>query len=294
MISAFERFSLLFLGSAVALGIGGAIILRMPAAPLAPATGSASEQQRSGNAVTASAVAAANNVAEPPRYDLEAVAAGAAVPRIFGGLPPETSATGGDKNRGDENWPTILPLVLFVNEDIVADRTQFWNIRHNLNLGERLSPEQRIWLELVSERYAAPGDDLDELARRMDVVPPSIVLAAVSRMQSGAQVATREAKSAVAERQVLREAPHDFDSPLDAVRAYVRAVNTASAYDGFRKERERLRLAGEPLDGLHLAASLPKLQPNNPLSAEELGGMIAAHRLTRFDRARPQPSGRAN
>jgi hypothetical protein len=74
----------------------------------------------------------------------------------------------------------------------------------------------------------------------------------------------------------------------------VEAVNTALAYNGIRKERERLRLAGEPLDGLHLAASLPKLQPNNPLSAEELSAMIAAHRLTRFDRARLQPSVRAN
>jgi Bax protein len=213
----------------------------MPAAPLAPATGSASEQQRSENATTASAVAVANNVVEPPEYDLEVVAAGAAVPRIFGGSP-ENSEAAGHKTRGEENWRTILPLVLFVNEDILADRKKLWKIRHNLNLGERLLPEQRIWLELASERYAAPGGDLDELARRMDVV-----LAAVRRMQSGAQVAARGAKSAVAERrQVLGETPHHLDSPFDAVRAYVRAVNTASAYDGFRKERERIRCGRAP------------------------------------------------
>ena len=85
-----------------------------------------------------------------------------------------------------------------------------------LNLGERLLPEQRIWLDLVSGRYTAPSGDFDELARRMDVVPPSIVLAAVGRMQSGAQVAGRGAKAAVAERaalirQVLGETPHRLE-----------------------------------------------------------------------------------
>jgi Bax protein len=299
MLSAFERFSLLLLAGAMVFGIGGAIILRTPVAPLAVATLSASEEQRSENATTASALAAANDVVEPSEYDLEAVAAGAAVPRVFDGSPPKKREAGEHKTREEESWQTILPLVLLVNEDILADRKQLWSIRHNLNLGERLLPEQRIWLEVVSERYTTLGDGLDELARRIDVVPPSIVLAAASKMlQSGAQVAAHGAKSAVAERAaVVREGvgetPHRHDSPLAAVRAYMRTLNTASAYDGFRRERERLRLAGEPLDGLHLAASLPKLPPSNQLSAEELSAMITAHRLTRFDRARLQRSGPA-
>jgi Bax protein len=190
--------------------------------------------------------------------------------------------------------------VLLVNEDILADRKQLWSIRHNLNIGERLLPEQRIWLEVLSERYATLADGLDELARRVDVIPPSIVLAAASKMlQSGASVTAHGAKSAVAERataikQGVGETPHRLDSPLDTVRAYMRTLNTAPAYDGFRRERERLRLAGEPLDGQHLAASLPKLRPSNQLSAEELSAVITAHRLTRFDRARLQRSGPAS
>jgi Bax protein len=287
MIGAFERFSLLFLAGATVFGIGGAII-------------TASGEQQSGNATTASALAAANDVVEVSEYDLEAVAAGATVPRVFDGSPPNKREAGGHETREEESWQTILPLVLLVNEDILADRKQLWSIRHNLNLGERLLPEQRIWLEVVSERYATLGDGLDELARQVDVIPPSIVLAAVSKLlQSGAQVTAHGAKLAVAERaavirQGVGETPHRLDSPLDTVRAYMRTLNTAPAYDGFRRERERLRLAGEPLDGLHLAASLPKLRPSTQLSAEELSAVITAHRLTRFDRARLQRSGPAS
>jgi hypothetical protein len=144
MISAFERFSLLLLAGAMVFGIGGAIILRTPVAPLAVATLSASEEQRSENATTASALAAANDVVEPSEYDLEAVAAGAAVPRVFDGSPPKKREAGEHKTREEESWQTILPLVLLVNEDILADRKQLWSIRHNLNLGERLLAEQRI------------------------------------------------------------------------------------------------------------------------------------------------------
>ena len=293
MISAFQRFSLLFLAVAMVFGIGGAIVMRTPIAPQPPTT-SASDGHRPENAGTAVS-AAADDVVEPPEYDLEAVAAGAAVPRVFERSTPHRFEAGRQEVPGEESWRAILPLVLLANEDILADRRELWSIRFRLNLGERLLPEQRIWLDLVAGRYATPGGDLDELARRMDVVPPSIVLAAVGTMQSGAQVAGRKAKSAAAERaalirQVLGETRRHPKSPFDAVRAYTRAVNTASVYEGFRKERQRLRLAGEPLDGLHLAAFLPKLQPSSPFAAEELSKMITAHRLTRFDRARLQPS----
>jgi Bax protein len=293
MIGAFERFSLLFLAGAVVLGIGGAAVLRMPAAP--PAIDSGSEQQQSENPTTAPASAVPNDLPEPSEYDLEAVAAGAEVPRVFDWPPPENRDGAGHKVSREESWRTILPLVLLVNEDILADRRQLWSIRHDLNLGERILPEQRIWLEVVSERYGAPAGDLDELARRMDVVPPSIVLAAGEMLRSGTQVVERGAKSAVPQRgavirQSVEKHRHHRDSPLDAVRAYVRALNTVPACDGFRKERERLRLAGEPLDGLHLAAFLPKHLPGNHLSAEELSAIITANHLTRFDRARLQPN----
>lgn len=292
MIGAFERFSLLFLAGAIIFAIGGAIIVRMPMAPPAPSTSAASDGGRSENVTTAPA-SAANDVAESSEYDLEAVAAGAAVPRIFDRSLPD-QREGGREVPGEESWRRLLPLVLLVNEGILADRKQLWSIRHDLKFHERLSPEQRIWLDLAAERYAAPGGDLDELARRMDVVPPSIALAAVGTMQSVAPVAGRKTKSALAERaaliaQVLGETSPLRDLPLDIVRAYVRAVNTASAYESFRRERERLRLAGEPLDGLHLAAFLPKF-PSSPFAAGELSAMITAHRLTRFDRARLQPS----
>jgi Bax protein len=253
-----------------------------------------SEGGRSENATTESAAPATGAVEPTPEYDLEAVAAGSAVPRIFDQFPPSGHAL-----RREESWRRLLPLVLLVNEEILGDRKQLWTIRQERARGEPLAPEERIWLELVSERYAVPGSDLRELARRVDAIPPSIMLAAVATLQSEAQVGGRGAKSAAAERaalirQVFGEKPPPLDSPLNAVRAYARALNTMPANGNFRTERERLRHLGQPLDGAHLAAFLPKLQPGNSLGADQLTTMITTQRLTRFDRAQLQPTDPAN
>ena len=59
-------------------------------------------------------------------------------------------------------------------------------------------------------------------------------------------------------------------------------------YEGFRRARARMRLAGETLDSLRLARELPKL--HSRLSTEDVAALITAHRLDRFDAARLQPS----
>ena len=83
--------------------------------------------------------------------------------------------------------------------------------------------------------------------------------------------------------------PSPARSPLEFIRTLVRALNTAPAYQNFRSARAELRLAGQPLDGLRLAAALPS-QRGSQLNGEHIVGLITARRLDRFDSARLQPS----
>jgi uncharacterized FlgJ-related protein len=145
----------------------------------------------------------------------------------------------------------------------------------------------------------------------MDVVPPSIVLAAANeeleRERQEAREKQREAARAgkavkaarntsagsSSSKHVLGETgsktpPSLTRSPLEHIRAMVHAVNTAPAYEGFRRARARMRLAGETLDSLRLARELPKL--HSRLGTEDVAALITAHRLDRFDAARLQPS----
>jgi Bax protein len=303
MIGVFERSSLAFLAGTVVLAVGGALLSRSPEAPVPepkvgkPAQTSVSNELLAGPAFETDFVRL--------QYDLAAVAAGAPVPRVFAAAFPESGEGGGSGMWREDMLRTILPLVLLANEDILAERRQLWSVRFRLNRGERLPPEQRIWLEVVAERYAAAADDLDELARRVDVVPPSIVLAmAGEAMEKERHAAARAARSggptgsaadrSLSSKHIPREMskvsmPSLARSPLEHVRALIRALNTAPAYQSFRRERERLRMAGEPLDSLRLADTLPRLRNGQP-RAEDLSALITTHRLTRFDNSRLEPS----
>jgi Bax protein len=204
----------------------------------------------------------------------------------------------------------MLPLVLLANEEILAERRQLWSIRFKRQRGDHVPPEQRLWLRVVGERYGVAAEDLDELGRRMDVVPPSIVLAVAGEeldrerqeAREKQRVAARAEKPVKAARKTSgspsskpgsREMPNKTEaslarSPLEHIRAMVHEVNTAPAYEGFRKARARMRLAGEPLDSLRLARELPKLQGR--LDPEDVSALITARHLNRFDAARLQPS----
>jgi Bax protein len=46
-----------------------------------------------------------------------------------------------------------------------------------LRAGEKLDAVDRLWLMVAADRYRVDAEDLAALARRMDVIPPSLALA---------------------------------------------------------------------------------------------------------------------
>lgn len=310
MISVFERSALVFLAGVVVLAVGGAVFLHSREAPKLVSTPFAPRENLP--ARTEPLPAPAPRPADASlSYDLEAVAAGVPVPRIFAAALPESVEASDTGIVREEMLRAMLPLVLLANEEILADRRQLWTIRFKRKLGDPVPPEQRLWLRVVADRYGVRSEDLDELARRMDVVPPSIVLAVASeelererqealgknrkaaRVEKSVSTARNTAGGSLPSKHVLREMasktpPSLARSPLTHIRAIIHALNTASPYESFRRARARMRLAGETLDSLRLARELPKL--HSRLGTEDVAALITAHRLDRFDAARLQPS----
>ena len=77
----------------------------------------------------------------------------------------------------------IGPVVLRVNELIVADRARAKEITGRLQIGEDVSPEDLAWLSELAVRYKlikSTDDRLDsdsfaELLLRVDIIPPSLI-----------------------------------------------------------------------------------------------------------------------
>lgn len=244
-------------------------------------------------------------------YDLDRIGSGAAaVPRLFlATLPADLEALGGDQGRKAVFFKVVLPLVLYANEEILADRERLWRIRYRLRQGLQPDPLDRLWLIIKAEQYRVDPADVDELARRMDIVPASVALAeaaiasgwgtsALARQGNalfGRRVRmTNESESVNAGALVVGKTHEawNYETLLDSVRAYVRHLNVDPAYAPFRLSRAAMRSAGVPVDGVELAAAL-RLSPDgndDGHRVDAIRAIIEANGLRRLDDARLHPA----
>ncbi|TMJ22754.1 MAG: hypothetical protein E6G95_20525, partial [Alphaproteobacteria bacterium] len=117
-------------------------------------------------------------------YTLTDVRLGEAVPPIkFERVPDDL----GNKDGGERKAlfiTALLPVILEVNQRVLAEREQLLFLRDKMQSGRDLSTFERLWLDQLADRYDTTADKLDELAKRVDIVPPSMAIAQ-SGIESG-------------------------------------------------------------------------------------------------------------
>ena len=240
-------------------------------------------------------------------YDLDLVGSGTAeVPRLFlASLPSDLETLSEKDTRKVVFFKVVLPLVLYANEEILADRERLWRIRYQVRRGLEPGPLDRLWLIVKREEYRVAPRDLEELARRLDIVPPSVALAQAA-VESGwgtsALVRQRnalfgqpltgtgqaEALNSTALIVGMTHEAWNFDTLLESVRAYVRNLNVHPAYQQFRQFRAGMRSDGAPVDGLVLAPYLTTASERNGDAIDPIRTIIKANGLRRLDDARLQ------
>lgn len=233
--------------------------------------------------------------AVPRSVDLDAIAAGAAVPRPTGWPPFGDLGSGSQDAREPAFVARVLPPVLMVEDEVLARRARLWAIRQVINGGDELRPEDRLWLSDAFERYQVKNADMAALTRRIDAVPPSILIAAAA-IATGWNAANEAGwrTMAAAARAVAASPIAESASPaaaLEALRLYLWTINTHPDFSPFRRARERARLGSIPLAGAPLAVTLPRVAPGRLPGATALAAVIADHQLSRFDAARLAAAG---
>ncbi len=186
---------------------------------------------------------------------------------------------------------TLLPILLETNERILADRQHLQRLRQRHTTGRGLSVIERMWLAEVADRYGTEVDDFEELALRVDIVPPSMAIAQAGVESGwGTSRAARTSNALFGQIQPgTRQLPQPFSSVADSVEAYIHNLNTHFAYTGFRAERARLRAQGRDPDGYHLIGQLVRYSELGSGYIKFVRGLIRENRLSDFDRARLPP-----
>lgn len=198
------------------------------------------------------------------------------------------------------------PLVLRSNELIQCDRDKLLA----LHKSEPLTQPQRQWLVQLAERYriSDPQENLkttiDRLIKRVDTLPPSLILAQAAEESgwgtsrfafvgnalfgqwtwSGDGITPNQQRSGKGDYKIAA-----FDSPLQSVQAHALNLNTHDAYREFRTLRAKYRARGDNLDGMAAAETLTRYSERGADYVKTLHSIISYNKLQEADKAQLSP-----
>lgn len=233
-------------------------------------------------------------------YTLTDIRQGEAVPAIkLDRVPADLDSKDGNE-RKSLFITAILPVVLEVNQRVLADREQLLVLRDKIASDPTtMNAIERIWLDDLADRYDTPADQIGELLRRVDIVPPSMAIAQ-GGVESGwgTSFAARTGNALFGQIQAAGRhsisvpwkpgngMPQPFSSVSEATEAYIANLNTHPAYAPFRNARAATRERGESLEGYQLIGTLLRYSERGLNYVQFVRQIMRENELSDFDRAR--------
>jgi Bax protein len=274
--------------------------------PQSPATAAPAMQPPAAVTVTVQYTEELASLFESHDYALDEIRSGdkAVPPLALTRLPDDLGRVPEVEKRKVLFIKALLPIVLQTNERITGERVRLTWLRDAIVQGNTITPGDQMWLANLADRYGGSGvsaEDIDELLKRVDVVPPSLAIAqAITESGWGTSYpartgnalfgvfhfAVRGGKTAVGVAQPGTFQMRAYANLTDAVDAYVANLNTHPAYKTFRDQRAKLRNTGENLDGYALANTLLRYSELGVQYVNAVRLIMRTEKLMTLDEAR--------
>ena len=202
----------------------------------------------------------------------------------------------------------IAPLILKSNELILKDRERLKNILKSFNEEKALQDEMdKKWILKLAALYKVTVENgeisssvLDELWKRVDIIPPSLALSqsaeesgwGTSRFAASGNALYGQwtwGSNAMVPEQQRKELGNygiaAFETLQESVSAYMLNLNTHNAYAALRDKRAELRRSGEKITGSVLAEQLTKYSERGEEYVKGLKSLMEYNRLSPADDA---------
>lgn len=195
----------------------------------------------------------------------------------------------------------LYPRIVLANSRILIEREHLQRLAEK----EQLSSEEQAWLATQAERLRVEADtgtraQFAALKERLDVIPPSLILA-----QAANESAWGQSRFAVRGNNLFGQwcftqgcglvpksrpegASHEvatFSSPYYSVRSYIQNLNRHPAYRQVRNIRKKDRQSNKALSGARLARGLESYSERGHEYIEEIRSMIRFNNLESYDQA---------
>ncbi|MFO7528168.1 MAG: glucosaminidase domain-containing protein [Marinobacter sp.] len=193
----------------------------------------------------------------------------------------------------------LYPRIVLANSRILLERSYLLRLEEKAEL---TSSEKR-WLNQHAERLRieAPASSAEQFAllkKRLDVIPPSLVLAqAANESAWGTSRFARQGNNLFGQwcfskgcglvpKSRVEGASHEvakFASPYRSVRAYIQNLNRHKTYQTLRDVRMQDRRADNPLSGLEMAEGLLGYSERGEEYVKEIRSIIHYNNLGFYD-----------
>ncbi len=225
----------------------------------------------------------------------------AVLPVYLGRFPTHMAGLRDAKKRKDIFIKTVLPLVLRANNEVRSTRQRMLSLIQGGRALSDLSVSDRGFLKNLAKQYGVPGGNLNELQRRVDVIPASLALAQGAEESGWGTSRFARLGNAVFGQRTFRKggglvprerAPNQryevkaFNNLYTSVRSYILNLNTHLAYENFRGKRAAFRGNGRPLDGYALIGTMRSYSERGHDYIDTIRVIMRANRLHDFDNAR--------
>ncbi|MDX1452665.1 MAG: glucosaminidase domain-containing protein [Oleiphilaceae bacterium] len=206
-----------------------------------------------------------------------------------------------DVNQKKEAFFTFLyPVIEQENRHLLNIRRQLLQLAEQ----EDWSLSEREWLKRLRALYlndaegALKQEDITRLLRRVDIIPPSLVLAqaAIESAWGTSRFARQgnnlfgqwcfEKGCGLVPRQRADGKHHEvarFDSVNESVQAYLRNLNAFRAYKQLRDARLKARKNEQALTGSQLVVGLAQYSEQGDAYLRKVSNVIKQNQLERFD-----------
>ena len=202
----------------------------------------------------------------------------------------------------------LSPLILHSNELIQTNRDRVASIVGALRAGVSVRKGDQTFLCEIAEEYNVSEYKTvltdhalqDKLLRRIDTVPPSLVLAQAAEESGwgtsrfavegnalfgmwtwgGDGITPLKQRSGLGNYKIA-----SYKTPLQSVIAYMHNLNTHQAYKKLRARRAELRKDGSKVTGWDLASTLTKYSERGQAYVDSLRSMIKVNMLQSADDA---------
>ena len=190
----------------------------------------------------------------------------------------------------------VLPLVVAENERILADRKKLKGILKK----RKTSDLEKQWLRQKLLEYKVKKGNIDELVRRIDIIPTSIALAQAAKESGwGTSRFALEGNAlfgqwtwsdnGIAPLNRENDKNHKilkFPILRASVKAYQNNLNTHKSYYNFRNKRLNMREKNKDITGLELTETLKSYAQTGSEYIKILNQIIRQNRLTDFEPVR--------